>query len=211
MIRILFTLLCLALPAHADGERAGYFDYYVMSLSWTPTWCDLTGDARHSPQCANGQGFGFTLHGLWPQYEYGGHPSYCRTIARNPSRVMSDGMADIMGTSGLAWYQWKKHGRCSGLSAANYYALSREAYATVTRPSIFRKLKQDITLPASVVEEAFLEANPTLLQNQITITCKARKIQEVRICLTKDMKLRKCGYEVSRDCSIRDAGMGMMR
>lgn len=211
MLRVLFALFCFALPAHADGERAGDFDYYVMSLSWTPTWCDLTGDARYSPQCKPGQGNGFTLHGLWPQYANGGHPSYCPTIARNPTRRMSNEMADIMGTSGLAWYQWKKHGRCSGLSAADYYALSRKAYTTVTRPAIFRKLKRDITLPASVVEEAFLEANPTLLQNQITITCQAHKIREVRICLTKDLKLKKCGYEISRDCALRDAEMGMMR
>lgn len=124
---------------------------------------------------------------------------------------MSDGMADIMGTSGLAWYQWKKHGRCAGLSAAGYYALSRKAYETVTRPAIFRKLKRDITLPASVVEEAFIETNPTLLKNQITITCQAHKIQEVRICLTKDLEWVKCGRDVARDCTLGDAGMGMMR
>jgi ribonuclease T2 len=211
MLRWIMALLFFALPAHADGERAGDFDYYVMSLSWTPTWCDLTGDTRRSPQCETGKGNGFTLHGLWPQYAQGGYPSYCRTSQRNPTRAMTGGMADIMGTSGLAWHQWKKHGRCSGLSATDYYTLARKAYATVNRPAIFRKLKTDITLPASVVEAAFMETNPTLLQNQITITCQARKIQEVRICLTKDMKLMKCGYDVSRDCALRDAGMGKMR
>ncbi len=211
MLRSLLALLFLTLPAHADGERAGDFDYYVMSLSWTPTWCELTGDARSSPQCDSAQGFGFTLHGLWPQYADGGYPSFCRTTARNPSRAMSNNMADIMGTSGLAWYQWKKHGRCSGLSASEYYALARKAYGVVNRPEIFRKLKTDITLPASVVEAAFLETNPTLLQNQITITCQSHKIQEVRICLTKDLELMKCGYDVSRDCALRNAGMAVMR
>lgn len=211
MLRWIMTLLFFALPAHADGESAGDFDYYVMSLSWTPTWCDLTGDARRSPQCETGKGNGFTLHGLWPQYAQGGYPSYCRTSQRNPTRTMTDDMADIMGTSGLAWHQWKKHGRCSGLSATDYYALTRKAYATVNRPAIFRKLKTDITLPASVVEAAFMETNPTLMQNQITITCQARKIQEVRICLTKDMELMKCGRDVTRDCALRDAGMGKMR
>jgi len=211
MLRTVLALLLMTLPAQAEGERAGDFDYYVMSLSWTPTWCNLTGDARHSPQCKSGRGFGFTLHGLWPQYADGGYPSFCRTTARNPSQIMSDAMADIMGTSGLAWYQWKKHGRCAGIPAADYYALARKAYASVNRPTIFRKLKRDIKLPASVVEEAFIEANPTLLQNQITVTCQSDKIQEVRICLSKDLKLIKCGYDVARDCSLRDAGMGMMR
>ena len=211
MLRTVFALLLMALPAHADGEAAGDFDYYVMSLSWTPTWCDLEGDARQSPQCRSGRGYGFTLHGLWPQYADHGYPSYCRTVARNPSRAMSNEMADIMGTSGLAWYQWKKHGQCAGLSAQGYYTLARKAYASIKRPEIFRKLKSDVTLPAAVIEAAFMEANPTLKRDQITITCKAHKIQEVRICLTKDLKLKACGYEVSRDCGLRDAQMGMMR
>ena len=211
MLRTFFALLLMALPAHADGEAAGDFDYYVLSLSWTPTWCDLEGDARQSPQCQTGRGYGFTLHGLWPQYADHGYPSYCRTVARNPSRAMSNEMADIMGTSGLAWYQWKKHGRCAGLSAQDYYTLARKAYASVNRPQIFRKLKSDVTPPAAVIEAAFMEANPTLKRNQITITCKAHKIQEVRICLTKDLELKACGYEVSRDCGLRDAGMGMIR
>ncbi|MBL4750885.1 MAG: ribonuclease T2 [Amylibacter sp.] len=211
MLRTVFALLLMTLPAHAEGEAAGDFDYYVMSLSWTPTWCDLKGDARQSPQCQRGRGYGFTLHGLWPQYTDRGYPSYCRTAARNPSRAMSNAMADIMGTSGLAWYQWKKHGRCAGLSAQDYYTLARKAYASIKRPEIFRKLKSDVTLPAAVIEAAFIEANPTLKRDQITITCKAHKIQEVRICLTKDLELETCGYDVSRDCGLRDAGMGMIK
>ena len=163
-----------------------------MSLSWTPTWCELTGDARKSPQCDTGKGHGFTLHGLWPQYTDGGWPSYCRTTARNPPRAMTNDMADIMGTSGLAWHQWKKHGRCTGLSARDYFALSREAYSKINRPTVLRKLKKDIRLPASVIEDAFMEANPTLLQNQVTITCKAHQIQEVRISMTKGLELRVC-------------------
>ena len=40
------------------------------------------------------------------------------TAERDPSRRESQQMADIMGSGGLAWHQWQKHGRCSGLSAA---------------------------------------------------------------------------------------------
>ncbi len=211
MFRSLIALLLLSVPAHAEGERPGDFDYYVVSLSWTPTWCEQTGDARKSPQCESGKGHGFTLHGLWPQYTDGGWPSFCRTAERNPSRAMTNDMADIMGTSGLAWHQWKKHGRCTGLSAADYYALSREAYGKINRPAVLRKLKKDIQLPASVIEDAFMEANPKLLQNQVTITCKARQIQEVRICMNKNLELTKCGRDVIKDCSLRDAGLAKIR
>ncbi len=60
---------------------------------------------------------------------------------------MTAEMADIMGNSGLAWHQWKKHGTCSGLSARDYFALSRRAYAAVNRPEIFRKLDREVNCP----------------------------------------------------------------
>ncbi|WP_439122397.1 ribonuclease T2 family protein [Marivita sp.] len=190
--------------AWAKGERSGEFDYYVLSLSWSPTWCAIEGDARQSPQCDTDADFGWVMHGLWPQY-HRGWPSFCPTVERNPSRAMTRDMADVMGTSGLAWHQWNKHGVCSGLSAPKYYALSREAYAKVTRPEIFRKLDKAVKLPASVVEEAFLKANPQLEPDMITITCKDGRIQEARICLSKSLEPVPCGRDVVRDCTATDA------
>lgn len=202
MIRLLKTF-CLALvfatPAVADGARAGDFEYYVMALSWTPSWCELEGDDRNSPQCDAGQGSGFTLHGLWPQNEYG-WPSFCRTSERDPSRFQTEAMADIMGSSGLAWYQWKKHGRCSGLSAIDYFGAARDAYEAVTRPEILRNLPREMTLPPKVIESAFLEVNERLSADNLTVTCKGSLIQEVRICLTKDLEPRNCGADTIRDC-----------
>ncbi len=194
--------LFAATPALADGEPAGEFDYYVMSLSWSPNWCRMEGDARNSEQCD--ADFGWVLHGLWPQY-HRGWPAYCPTTERQPSRQQTAEMADIMGTSGLAWHQWKKHGVCSGLSASAYYALSREAYATVTRPEVFRKLDKPVKLPASVVEEAFLKANPGLEKDMVTVTCRDAYIQEVRVCLSRDLTPVPCGRDVVKDCSMKDA------
>ena len=37
------------LAAHAEGEPAGRFDYYVLALSWSPNWCATTGDANARP------------------------------------------------------------------------------------------------------------------------------------------------------------------
>lgn len=203
-MRWLAALCLIPTLAFADGERSGSFDYYVMALSWSPNWCALEGDARQSPQCEDGTGFGWILHGLWPQFETG-WPSYCKTWRFNPSRRMTGDMADIMGTSGLAWHQWNKHGTCSGLSARDYYALSREAYGNVVRPDVFRRLEAPVELPARVVEEAFLEENSALSADMLTVTCKRDRIQEVRICLTKDLEPRRCGADVIRDCRMEDA------
>ena len=83
-MRWLVVLLLSAGLARAEGEPAGAFDYYVLSLSWSPTWCALEGDARDAPQCDPAADAGWSLHGLWPQNERG-WPSYCLTAARDPS------------------------------------------------------------------------------------------------------------------------------
>jgi ribonuclease T2 len=210
MKAVLLLLLALAPPAHAEGERAGDFDYYVMALTWSPNWCALEGDARDNDQCDARHAYGFTLHGLWPQYETG-YPSSCRSAERDPSRAETGSMTDIMGSGGLAWYQWKKHGRCTGLTARDFFATARRAYGSVTLPDVFQRLNRSITLPAALVEDAFVEANPALPRDAITITCEAGMIQEVRLCLTKDLSPRRCGDDVIRDCRIKDAVMEPVR
>lgn len=209
-MRWCLALVLSALPALAEGERAGEFAYYILSLSWSPTFCALTGDARDEDQCDPRHDFGFTLHGLWPQYEFG-WPSHCRTGARDPSRAETRAMADIMGSSGLAWYEWKKHGRCSGLAASEYFAASRQAYEKVKIPEVLARLRNDVKLPVHVVEAAFVEANPGLDATMITVTCEAGRIQESRICLTRDLDFRPCGLDAARDCRMEDALMEAVR
>lgn len=209
-MRWLALVLLSVSPALAGGERAGNFDYYILALSWSPTFCALEGDARGADQCDPRHDFSFTLHGLWPQHEFG-WPSDCRTGERDPSRAETAAMADVMGSAGLAWHEWKKHGRCSGLSARDYFALSRRALAAVTIPPALAGLDRDVTLPASVVEEAFIDANPGLGRNMITITCEAGRIEEARLCLTRDLKPRACGADAARDCRMPDALMEAVR
>jgi ribonuclease T2 len=209
MLRLIAALLILAAPVRAQ-DVAGEFDYYVLSLSWSANWCAYEGDERNSPQCDSSNDHGWILHGLWPQYE-DGYPQRCRTSFRAPSRTQTGDMADIMGTSGLAWHQWNKHGVCSGLDATDYYAFSRLAYSKVERPAVFRNLDRTVTLPASLIEEAFIQSNPALAPDQITITCRQGYIQEARICLTRDLAFRDCGADVVRDCSMTNAQFEPMR
>ena len=185
--------------AWAEGERAGDFDYYVMALSWSANWCAATGDARDDPQCEAGRGIDFVLHGLWPQYE-DGWPSFCRTAERDPPRSLTAAQADLFGGAGAAFYQWKKHGRCAGLPAEAYFHTARAAFDSVAVPQVFTALRQDIRLPADVVEEAFLDANPAMTADQVVVTCRDGMVQEVRICLTRDLDLRPCNADVGRVC-----------
>lgn len=201
-------MLGSVLPLRAD--TAGDFDYYVMALSWTPNWCEDEGDARRDTRCVPGAGRGWALHGLWPQYEKG-WPSYCRTAERDPTRAESAAMGQIMGSAGLAWHQWQKHGRCSGLSARDYYITSARALGKITLPEVFDKVTKPLKLDALVVEAAFLEANRDLRRDMITVTCKSGAVQEVRVCLTRDLTPRRCGADVIRDCTLKDATLAPIR
>ena len=207
---LLTGLLLIAAGGARAGDTAGAFDYYVLSLGWSATWCELTGDRRGDPQCADGKGLTFTLHGLWPQYE-NGYPDRCHSDQADASKAQTAAMADIMGGAGLAWHEWKKHGRCSGLPAADYFAAARKAYDAVTIPPLFAKVRKDLTLPASVIEDAFLEANPQLAAEDLSVTCESGKIDEVRICLGKSLTPRPCGADVAQDCRLTNADLPPVR
>src|SRR3979411_349189 len=51
----------------------GEFDFYVLSLSWSPSFCEEAaergGGGRSQVQCG-GRPYSFVVHGLWPQYEH---------------------------------------------------------------------------------------------------------------------------------------------
>ncbi len=203
-MRALIALLFSTVTALAGEDRPGEFDYYVLAMSWSPTWCAIEGDARDAAQCDPAAESGWVLHGLWPQH-HRGWPEHCQSPEQPPTRTMTNDMADIMGSSGLAWYQWKKHGACSGLSASGYYALARKAFDQVNRPEVLRKLTRPVKLPASVIEEAFLKANPGWERDMLTITCRQDRIHEARLCLSRSLDPVPCGRDVVRDCRAKDA------
>ncbi|MEM6635926.1 MAG: ribonuclease T2 [Pseudomonadota bacterium] len=212
-MRRTFIALWLSLSAsvvNAAGDEAGDFDYYLLALSWSPSWCEKEGDTRDAAQCDARSDLGWSLHGLWPQY-LDGWPSDCPTDKADPSRSMTASMADIMGSGGLAWYQWKKHGRCSGLSAGDYFQQARNAYESVTRPDVLRQLSDPVQIDPDVIEAAFLEENSDLNPTDLVVTCSAGRIAEVRICLDKDLHARPCTGAALRSCNQDSARFPPLR
>ena len=196
--------LSLSLPVPAQ-DRAGEFDHYLLALSWIPAYCAIDGDERRDPRCAEGQATGWAVHGLWPQHEDGDWPEYCLTPQRDPSRRETAAQAGLFGTSGSAWHQWNKHGRCSGLSAADYYALVAEATARVALPEVFEGVTRALRVDPDVVEAAFIEANPGLAPDMLVTTCPRGDLVEIRLCLTRGLEPRPCATETLRRECRRDA------
>ncbi len=179
-------------------HKAGVFDYYVLALSWSPTYCADRGNSRNDQQCnpRNRRPYAFVLHGLWPQYDRG-WPENCRTSDEGwvPGPV-ADRMLDIMPSKRLVFNEYRKHGTCSGLGVDRYFALSRELFEKVNIPSKFVDLDDDrMTISPGELVRDFVAANPTLRPDMIAVQCggAGNRLREVRICFDKAGMFRPCG------------------
>ncbi len=203
------ALILAALPATAQ-DRAGDFDHYILALTWMPAFCALEDRGATDPRCAAGRRTGWLLHGLWPQHRGGAWPEYCPTAQRTPSRTETAAQADLYGSGGAAWHQWNKHGRCTGLSAADYYALSRRALAQLRLPALFERVDRPLRVAPQVIEDAFLAENPGLTAEMLVTTCRREALVELRLCLNRDLSPRRCDPEV-RSCPLRAAELLPLR
>ncbi len=181
-------------------NQPGQFDFYVLSLSWSPSFCEAAGERGTPPQqqCA-ARPYSFVVHGLWPQYEKG-FPEFCQQPAPRLDRNIVSSMLDLMPAPRLIFNEWDKHGTCSGLSPNAYFETVRRARAAVKIPDAYIEPKALLTVTPDEVEEAFVAANPGLARDAIAVTCDSRRLSEVRICLGKDLRFRACPEIDARAC-----------
>jgi len=199
------TLAAAVLPGPAPAQdRAGAFDHYILALTWMPAFCATDGAGRDDPRCTPGRREGWRVHGLWPQHRGGRWPEYCPTAQRAPSRAETAAQAGLFGTPGAAWHQWNKHGRCTGLSAGDYYALTLAALDRLTLPEVFARIDRELRLEPAVIAAAFAEVNPAITPDMMVTTCRRDLLVELRICLTRDLAPRPCDTEL-RSCRLRSA------
>src|SRR5215475_10992266 len=184
-------------------NEPGQFDFYVLSLSWSPSFCDAVTErsvesAARQPECGD-KPFAFIVHGLWPQYERG-FPEYCQNPAPRLDRNIVSSMIDLMPSPRMIFRLWDRHGVCSGLPARAYFETMRKARAMVKIPEDYLDLKQPRSVTPGEVEDAFIAANPGLSHDGIAVGCDAKRLNEVRICLSKDLKFRDCTEVDQRAC-----------
>ncbi|WP_127523907.1 ribonuclease [Mesorhizobium sp. Z1-4] len=184
-------------PVAAQGSG---FDFYVISLSWSPSYCAEQGLNANRRQCGIDRDYAFIAHGLWPQYA-SGYPEFCSSS--EPERVpnaLVGAIIDIMPSAGLVGHQWRKHGSCTGLTQAAYLEATREAYERVAIPPELDNALDPSRISADAVESAFISANPGLPPEGIAVSCKSGRLTEVRICLTKQLEFRSCSEVDARGC-----------
>src|SRR3977135_620882 len=182
----LALILVSAGTAAAQDRRQnapGECDFCVLSLSWSPSFCEAASErgnsGRSGAQCG-GRPVSFGVHGLWPQYERG-FPEYCQRSAEYLDRNIMTSMLDLMPAPGLIFNEWKKHGTCSGLGGRAYFETIRKARAAVKIPEEFLQLSEPKTIAPGDLEAAFIKVNPGLSSSAISVTCSGRRLSEVRV------------------------------
>src|SRR5882724_8744049 len=127
-------------------NQPGRFDFYVLSLSWSPSFCKESEErGRPSNEQCRGRPYSFVVHGLWPQYERG-FPRDCQVPAPRLDRELTTSMLDLMPAPGLIYHEWDQHGTCSGLEAQAYFDLIRKARETVKIPESYAAPKTTLTV-----------------------------------------------------------------
>jgi ribonuclease T2 len=208
-----FIFAVVALAQDGGSNAPGRFDFYVLALSWSPSFCEATRERapnRPAGQQCGGRPFSFVVHGLWPQFEHG-FPSYCQVPAPRLNHTIVDSMLDLMPSRQLIFHEWDRHGTCSGLAQRAYFDTVRKAYAAVKIPDDYRELDKPAMVTPDAVIAAFLKANPGLTRAAIAIGCDSKRLSEVRLCLNKDFSFHDCAQVVHRTCRRDTIAMPAVR
>jgi ribonuclease T2 len=198
--------LALTSIASARDSAPGQFDYYALSLSWSPTYCGSDAGRDDRQQCGLGRAYAFVVHGLWPQYERG-WPENCRLREKWVPDDLIDSMLDLMPSKKLIIHEWKKHGGCSGLRMRAYFELTRALFGKLRIPARYLSPQATvITTPEELVGD-FVKTNRDLGGDMLSVQCGnsrgAARLSELRVCFGKDGSFQPCGINERRQCQAK--------
>jgi ribonuclease T2 len=200
-----FGAATLAFAGPRPQQASQGFSYYILALSWSPSYCaDADMAAREPRQCGRDRRFSFVVHGLWPQKERG-WPQDCPSAWREVPPALKASMLDLMPSPGLIAHEWEKHGQCSGLSPQSYFALTRRVRESIVIPPAYVAPARTLMVSGTEVERAFAAANPGFTPAAIAVQCRENRLREVRLCVTREGRPRACGADVRDRCEGRVA------
>lgn len=199
----LFLFLTFFSAVASANGKPGKFDGYVLTLSWSPTYCEEK--PRDREQC--GKKLGLVLHGLWPQYKVG-YPSFCTDEAY--SAANGQAFPELFPAKFLYQHQWEKHGTCSGLTQTGYFQFSQSLKGKVAIPDAYQRPKKPFRTTTEGLQKSFADANPWLKEDAIAPFCSGsgRFFREMFICLDKTGATAACGAEIvknaGKSCGQKD-------
>ncbi|MGN6375287.1 MAG: ribonuclease T2 family protein [Sphingomonas sp.] len=192
------------LPSQSEPRRVLPIGGYTLAIRWTPEFCHMHGQSAESRfECASGNRFGFTLHGLWPDGVGKVWPQYCRDTGLLPHRVIAAHLCANPSVQ-LTQHEWAKHGTCTSDTPAQFLSRSRRLYARLRYPNM-DALSRRGGLTVGQFETALAHANPGLSPNMMRVTANRDGwLEEVWLCLGKDYRYRRCpAFETDLPASKR--------
>jgi ribonuclease T2 len=187
-----------AVDAPADSRPSG-FDFFVLALSWSPEYCASSGSGDPQ-QCSLGKKMGFVLHGLWPQYNKG-YPSDCSTVQL--TEAVKSQYRGLYPSDQLFDHEWEKHGTCSGLTPAQYLALSQKLKNSMVIPDPYRAPDKPLRVTSAGLKKEFTQVNPGLAESFLAVNCSSsgRYLQELYVCFSLESKFTACSAEIEKDAA----------
>ena len=173
-------------------------DNYVLSLSWSPKYCQDNGgrnDARF--QCETNR-FGLVVHGLWPQSRNGrgkcDQPRHCK--ASLVDRATARDFLCTVPSVKLMQGEWQKHGSCAFESPRDYFGRTAQLNDALAMPDL-RELarKRDGNVPAGEIVDALVAANVKvgLKRDNVVVRVESgNQFSEVLVCYDRAFRFVAC-------------------
>ena len=181
------------LPSASQPVRRMAIGGYTLAITWAPQYChDRERDASARFQCAAGNRFGFTLHGLWVDGTGKDWPQYCRATGLLP-QVLVRRQLCATPSAQLVQHEWAKHGTCmpGGTTPARYFARSGALYARLRFPDLDALSRRGAT--AGRVAAAIAAANPGIRPDMMVVTATKRGwLDEIWLCLDTRFRHEPC-------------------
>ena len=186
----------LELPEPGQVRRTPV-DGYILALSWSREHCrGRERDPAMRFQCSGEIGdFGFVLHGLWPEAKGPNYPQYCRNVGVLSRKLVADNIC-MTPSPQLLQHEWAKHGTCMTKTPETYFGAAKLLFGALQFPDmtrLSRQVERGTPLTARAVAQSFADLNDGLPAEAVKIKTNGKGwLQEVRICLGKDLKPRRC-------------------
>lgn len=180
-------------PPRIDGPiRRTVVGGYTLAASWSPEFCHGARDQAGSFQCSGRGGrFGFVLHGLWPESQFGQPPQWCSIQPRPRLEDLRANLCMSPSTS-LLEHEWAKHGSCMAATPLEYFGTARKLWQALQWPDA-DKLSYRKDLTVGDLRQAFLAANPGWSANAVAILTSGNDwLREIQLCYGRDQRPAAC-------------------
>lgn len=178
------------LPSVDEPSRVVPIGGYTLAITWSPQYCRTHPAVRQSAFECTGPGFGFTLHGLWPDGVGAVWPQYCKPAPILPPALLRKTLCSTPSEQ-LIQHEWAKHGTCMAGPAGDYFGKSTRLYRSLRYPNMAALSGAPLTV--GQFKAAFAAANPAIPADAIRVTLtRDQWLDELWLCLDRRFHYTRC-------------------